>query len=169
MGTKKTKKVLTMMKKNVILPALAVLALVSCAKVENTVPDPQLQGPKVSLDFGVYVPQTKAGEAGAMDNAKLRATGFGVMAYVQSGDYDKTSSLPSFMYNQKVTFSNPNWTYSPVKYWPNQLDNNGNDGNRQAAQKVSFFAYAPYVETAGGTDGIIAMYDGVAPGDPTLT
>lgn len=156
-----------MLKKNIILTAFAALALASCAKVESVMS--QAQEEKVSLNFGVYVSQTKAGEAGALDNAKLRSTGFGVMAYVQSGDYDKTSSLPNFMYNQKVTFDDPNWTYSPVKYWPNQLDNNGINGNGQAAQKVSFFAYAPYVETAGGAEGITAMYDGVTPGDPTLT
>lgn len=169
MGTKKNKNkiVQTMMKKNVILPALAVLALVSCAKVENTVPSPQAQ--PVAMNFGVYMPQTKAGTAGVMDNTLLQTTGFGVMAYVQAGPYDSATSLPTFMYNQHVTHGTSGWTYSPVKYWPNQLNNDGIDGNGQAAQMVSFFAYAPYVETAGGTEGIVGMYAGTAPGDPTLT
>ena len=38
------------------------------------------------------------------------------------------------MNNQKVEYSsNGTWTYSPLKYWPNNTDD-----------KVSFFAYAPY-------------------------
>ena len=169
MGTKKNKNkiVQTMMKKNVILPALAVLALVSCAKVENTVPSPQAQ--PVAMNFGVYMPQTKAGTAGVMDNTLLQTTGFGVMAYVQAGPYDSATSLPTFMYNQHVTYGTSGWIYSPVKYWPNQLDGNGIDGNGQAAQTVSFFAYAPYVETADGSEGIVSMYAGTTPGDPTLT
>lgn len=152
------------MKRNVILTALAALALASCAKVENAVPVPQAK--PVSMDFGVYVPQTKAGAAGAMDDAKLRSTGFGVMAYVEAGGYTGSASA-NFMYNQQVTYSGSGWTYSPVKYWPNQLDDTGIGGDGQPARTVSFFAYAPYVETAGGTEGITALYDGT--GDPTLT
>ncbi|MCR4572064.1 MAG: fimbrillin family protein [Bacteroidales bacterium] len=151
------------MKRNLILSALAVLALVACTKVENHVPVSELEAatPAVPMDFGIYMPQTKAGAAGTMDNAKLQSTGFGVFAYVQPGNYD-SSLKPNFMFNEKVSYSDPNWTYAPVKYWPNQLG--GSD-----AQKVSFFAYAPYVETADGTEGIVALYDGSSPGDPTVT
>lgn len=151
------------MKRNLILTALAVLALVACTKVENLVPVSDLEAatPAVPMNFGIYMPQTKAGAAGAMNDAKLQSTGFGVFAYVQPGNYD-SSLKPNFMFNEKVSYSDPNWTYAPVKYWPNQLG--GSD-----AQKVSFFAYAPYVETAGGTEGIVAMYDGSTPGDPTVT
>ncbi|MBR4227900.1 MAG: fimbrillin family protein [Bacteroidales bacterium] len=151
------------MKRNLILSALAVLALVACTKVENHVPVSELEAatPAVPMDFGIYMPQTKAGSGGAMDNTKIQETGFGVFAYVKAGDYDR-SIKPNFMFNQLVSYSSSNWSYSPVKYWPNQLT--GSD-----AQKVSFFAYAPYVETAGGTEGIVAMYDGSIAGDPTVT
>jgi len=37
------------------------------------------------------------------------------------------------MYNQQVKYASSKWSYTPVKYWPN------NPGD-----KVSFFAYAPY-------------------------
>lgn len=148
---------------NIILAALAVLALASCAKVENSVPEEQAwtQKLEVPLGFGIYLPQTKAGASGSMTNEKLQGTGFGVFAYVKAGDYDG-STTPNFMYNQEVTYSASEWTYSPVKYWPNQLSNAG-------AQKVSFFAYAPFVESAGGSEGITAMSDVNTPGDPTLT
>ena len=156
--------------KHVILTALAVLALASCAKVESTVlvPQPTPESRDVALNFGIYVPQTKAGAAGAIDNTTLKTTGFGVLAYVKSGVYDG-SGTPNFMYNQEVTCSGGYWTYSPVKYWPNQLDDNGINGVPQAAQQVSFFAYAPYVETPGGTAGIVALSDAEATGDPTIT
>lgn len=63
-----------------------------------------------------------------VDNGKLASSGFGVFAY-----YAKQT--PDFMNNTKVysTDGSTKWTYSPVKYWPN----NEND-------KLSFFAYAPY-------------------------
>lgn len=152
-----------MRKRNLILTALAVLALVACTKVENLVPVSEMEAatPAVPMNFGIYLPQTKAGTPGTMDNTTLQTAGFGVFAYVQAGDYDG-SLKPNFMFNEKVTYSDPDWTYSPVKYWPNQLTGSN-------PQKLSFFAYAPYVETAGGTEGIIAMTDGSAAGDPTVT
>ena len=63
-----------------------------------------------------------------VNKAELANKGFGVFAY-----YAKET--PDFMNNTKVYSTNggTKWTYSPVKYWPN----NKND-------KLSFFAYAPY-------------------------
>ncbi len=64
-------------------------------------------------------------------------THFGVFAY-----YTKTSNwnsvknstaVPNFMYNQDVAFDGTSYTYSPLKYWPN----NTND-------KITFWAYSPY-------------------------
>ena len=43
----------------------------------------------------------------------------------------------NFMYNQKVTFDGANYTYSPVKYWPN-------------AEKVSFIGYYPFPTETNG-------------------
>lgn len=157
-----------------VLVAAATLALVSCAKVETGTATPGVvANDKVALDFGVYVPKvTKAGEAGEMNNAKLQSTGFGVIAYEKEGAYDG-STKPTFMYNQLVEYASSVWTYSPVKYWPNQLNDDGTtDGQgawSQKAHTVSFFAYAPYVAAASGTEGIVAMSAASATGDPTLT
>lgn len=162
------------MKKTMVLVAAATLALVSCAKVETGTATPGVvANDKVALDFGVYVPKvTKAGEAGEMNNAKLQSTGFGVIAYEKEGAYDG-STKPTFMYNQLVEYASSVWTYSPVKYWPNQLNDDGTtDGQgawSQKAHTVSFFAYAPYVAAASGTEGIVAMSAASATGDPTLT
>lgn len=60
------------------------------------------------------------------------------------------------MWNQKVTYSNSAWSYTPVKYWPTKV-----------GDKVSFFAYAPYVED--GKDKVIELSDNSAIGAPTAT
>lgn len=52
----------------------------------------------------------------------------GVFAYYQS------SSVPDFMNNEQLSTSNgTDWTYSPVKYWPNNTD-----------ATLGFYAYTPY-------------------------
>ena len=43
----------------------------------------------------------------------------------------------NFMYNQAVTYAAGHWTYSPVKYWPNNPENT-----------ITFWAYSP--STYGG-------------------
>lgn len=57
----------------------------------------------------------------------LQTNGFGVFS-----KYSGKASFPDFD-NQKVTYSNSKWTYSPLKFWPT-------DG------KINFYAYAPYKE-----------------------
>ena len=81
----------------------------------------------------------------------LQSAGFGVFAYY-TGDQNWStagaSTIPSFMYNQQVTWDSGQgqWTYSPVKYWPN--NNNPADGSgatgSESKNYLSFFAYAPY-------------------------
>lgn len=95
---------------------------------------------------------------GAIDSDRLKTTAFGVFAQHTSETawtgYDKSTPF-NFMWNQQVTWDDENssWTYSPVKYWPN--DNKPADDQTPASQGslehsyLSFFAYAPYVE---GTD-----------------
>lgn len=53
--------------------------------------------------------------------------GFGVFGKYDAGD-GKTSD---FFINQKVTYSNSKWTYTPLKYWP-------------TTGKINFLAYAPH-------------------------
>ena len=161
------------MKKFFLLPALAAVVLAGCAKISSV--ETLREESPTALDFGVYVPQTKAGSAGEMNDAKLKATGFGVIAFEQAGGYDK-SIKPNFMYNQEVTYntSAAKWEYHPIKYWPNQLTDNGaTDGSGALsadAHMVSFFAYAPYCEPgASETEGITAISPASTAGDPTIT
>jgi len=116
------------------------------------------------------------------------ANGFGVFAYYTGKEtyskaqygYDtsvKYQLKPNFMYNQRVYWDEAaptgyitNWTYSPIKYWPNEVQNgdvddqDGNTSNDPAqgsdsyGGNVSFFAYAPYV---------FVNTTGANPGEPT--
>ena len=146
------------------------------------------------------------------------ANGFGVFAYYTgTKTYNETNYYynsaavanenkiaPNFMYNQRVYWDESattdyitHWTYSPIKYWPNELQASGSvddqEGNRaddpatttnSNGGYVSFFAYAPFVDVTasdgipnnsgmnyngGTTDGITAITSNGFKGDPKIT
>lgn len=85
------------------------------------------------------------------------------------------------MFNEHVTFDGAKWVYSPIKYWPNDFTTTYEDGQTPPATgnegkgKLSFFAYAPYMDTFGST-GIIKMNNTATysdannqAGNPTIT
>ena len=119
-----------MLHRPVIPTLLLALALVGCVRVQD------LDGPEAGREavaFDVYTrgaETTKAGVAGDLDAFSFKGPGFGVYGYV-------SASEPDFMKNQHIGWNGSAWTYSPLKYWPNDND-----------VKVSFFAYAPYVASA---------------------
>ena len=106
-------------------------------------------------------------------NDKLRTLGFGVAAqYTEAtawADYTKTTPF-NFMWNQQVGWdaSLSAWTYTPVKYWPNDnqpADHDGATGSQEHSY-LSFFAYAPFAPATelpatghddATADGIIEM------------
>lgn len=157
------------MKKFFVFAAIAATVLASCAKTE-VVHKSTTQGDAVG--FGVYVPQTKAGAAGQTTTATIQRSeanggGFGVFAYYTNDADYSASAKPNFMYNQGVFYNTSKWEYTPVKYWPNEY---GDGAHSSAADKLSFFAYAPYVSSATGTYGITAFAPANnAAGDPTIT
>lgn len=84
---------------------------------------------------------------------------FGVYAfYSENGVFDANISKPDFFYNQMVSRDQEQmvWSYEPVKFWPLGEQN-----------KVSFFAYAPYVP-AGNENGITLSGESEI-GVPSLT
>ena len=126
--------------------------------------------------------------------ANAKKFGFGVFAYYTGNQtYQNFTSYPdlgqvfgkqtskqaNFMFNQQLWFNNSaategyvtKWTYSPMKYWPNEVQNGAVDdqdndaGNKPAETtdanggNLSFFAYAPYVALplTGETTGITAI------------
>lgn len=181
------------MKKFLFLTAAAVAVFASCAKtIDNT----KNTGQGDAVSFGVYSPKTvtKAvsdADFGTIDNNVLgnaSGSGFGVFAYyTDNNDYTSGSYYANFMYNQQVlgngngTAAATAWSYSPIKYWPNEHGTNAHSDN---TDKLTFLAYAPYVENAtinnganstvsdgsGAADeGIIAMTGNAVQADATLT
>lgn len=127
------------MKHTLTIASLAALALASCTSDDVT------QAPVsdlVPVSFEPYMARTRANDALSTDQLKTR--GFGVFAYQQGSlnfsQYFTTSSEPNFMNNELVTCPASSWTYAPIKYWSNNLED-----------KHSFFAYAPYYLPDGTT------------------
>lgn len=145
------------------------------------------------IRFGAQVvePVTRAAQpTGTIGFVQLAASGFGVFGYgPSSADY--TTSLEPTLFDASTTNTHVeyhatastdmstvlavpgSWSYawnagrttedvSRLKSWPKSTD---------AAQKLHFFAYAPYVgsdDLATGTAPGITSVSGMAEGDPTI-
>lgn len=147
-------------------------------------------GESGSINTNILKGFDKTGAGWSETNAKK--FGFGVFAYYTGNlTYQNFTSYPSlgqafgtqtskqanFMFNEQLWFNNDasidlvtKWTYSPMKYWPNEVQNgavddqDNNAGNNPATTtdtkggNLSFFAYAPHVEfPITGTSGITAI------------
>ena len=112
----------------------------------------------ISFDAATGGTETRAvGEIN--DNDALQAKSFGVFACRTGKEsYENATVSSDFMHNQQVTYVSSAWTYSPVKYWPNNAD-----------EQISFFAYAPH-EASPKDDGrcIIDMSKRTDLGDPWI-
>lgn len=88
--------------------------------------------PENAIQFGTYVGRDASARASATTTESLQnsGNGFGVFANYTTNN---VALNPNFMNNQQVTYVSGAWTYSPVKYWPN------ND-----TDQVTFWAYAPW-------------------------
>ena len=148
------------MKKLFVFVALAAL-LASCVQSETLDVVDQVHKKDKPIKFDIYTPRnvaTKAGVAGVFTNDSLKSTatlhgkaGFGVFAfYTDNGKYDQYCK-PNYMYNQQVYYDGTNYKYEPVKYWPNEY---GNTAASDDMDRVSFFAYAPYVKVTPSTGAI---------------
>ena len=150
--------------KKVFLFAVAVMMMAACSNEELVTNDVQKTSGEVPVNFDVYVPRTVSTRAGlpggydatekygvttnTLQTGRHKDAGFGVFGYyTDNGDYDANTSIPNFMYNEQVTYSAggtlATWTYEPVKYWPNEF---GDAAQSDDLDKVSFFAYAPWVD-----------------------
>jgi hypothetical protein len=156
------------MKANKILMAfvaIAATATVSCTQDEELFSSNVKNPEGDAVEFGTYLSTAPESRASVMDLPALKEKGFGVFGYYTgTEDYNVTTPnhTPNFMYNQEVTWKGDDadggvWQYAPVKYWPNN-----------PLEKVSFFAYAPYIETPGAT-GITAFTSNTTVGDPKLS
>lgn len=124
------------MKKILYIATAATLALASCSsdEIANEVVENNGLTP---VEFAN--PYLGATRATVINLAGLKDKGFGVYAYEQGSTgwdtYRSSNVYPNFFYNQQVSVKSgeTNWTYSPVKYFSNNI-----------GAKHSFFVYAPY-------------------------
>lgn len=130
------------------------MLLAACSGDDDTAPITPQGGVPIEFSTAVEDAQTRGAEFTKHNLAEI-----GVFASFTNGEFDANSSLPNFMYNQQVTKqANGTWDYSPKQYWPN----NNTD-------KLSFFAYAPYVDEAAASGSNPTFSQKTASGYPTLT
>lgn len=149
------------MKQNYFIGLIACAALTMTGCSNDEINAPQQSQEKNAIEFSTYLGRNAQGSRGTeTNNASIKSVkngGFGVLAYyTKQDDFNITNHTPNFMWNQKVTYSNSAWSYTPVKYWPTKVKD-----------KVSFFAYAPYVEN-GNNNGIVLSGNSET-GAPTAT
>ena len=145
------------------MPLALLLLTTSCSETgEQTVPDKPGAAVRGStpVGFSAYTQRgvTRAGYAGVLAQSQLEESeanggGFGVFAYYTDlKRYDQTY-IPNFMYNVGVFKSGSAWAYSPVMYWPNE---SGSSAQSDDEDKVSFFAYAPFVRHSSAASGSVS-------------
>lgn len=122
------------MRKYLFMAATAALALSSCSSDEDLVQAPALDGDAITFDSYMGA-NTRATDI--LVTSSLQSKGFGVFAYDQGTtdilSFVKSNIKPNFMLNEKVWHNGSSWIYTPVKYWPNNVNN-----------MLSFYAYAPF-------------------------
>lgn len=180
-----------------VLVAGAVTMLAACTSESENGPSANISyesiaaAQQVPVTFGTYMGETattRYGATGAIDGtsstlaAQVLANkgGFGVFGYyADNGNYNNTTSLPNFMYNQHVTGTDENppvWSYTPIKYWPNEYDAGVTS---EGTDRLTFFAYAPYTTVTlstgaatgpgNATSGIMALTGNNTGGDPKVS
>ena len=174
----------------VLIFAAAGAMLAACAK-DDGITTASFESIKASVPvpvtFGTYMgetAETRAGYVGVMNDTQLKETlankgGFGVFGYYTNGGDYNSSSWPNFMWNQGVFFNTTKWEYSPIKYWPNETTTDSNGATSTHTDKLTFFAYAPYVSptstttsgefTTDETYGITKLSGNTITGDPKVS
>ena len=175
------------MKQKFFIGSLALLALMaSCSSSNDDLNGGATQENNIPVTFSSYLGKTATSRAGAAgtittdganSTTSLQTEGFGLFAtYTDNAEYTAATG-PNFMYNTKV--STKDWTYSPLRYWPNETSTTNADGKgatSEGVDRLSFFAYAPYVEATATTGavtentvGITALTANNATTDPKVT
>lgn len=179
------------MKKSLFFVAAAsALMLTACSSesdVLQSATQPQTTVQQQAVGFDVYTPAAtnvrRAGyNEGSMNTTRLQMpnVGFGLYGFYTdqtdgtaqtyahtTGSGTTNDYIPNFMWNEHVSWNdiNKGWYYSPLKYWPNETQQDSQtgpaimDGTNSLLDKLTFFAYAPYVDPSSslGSEGITAI------------
>lgn len=194
-------------KQNILVTATLMSLLVFSASCTMDQVSEKVEQPG-AIDFNVYALRTpsatRAGATGDVSTVNLQTpshaighAGIGVFGYYTGRDlYNHLVHKPNFMHNVQVTYvpqqstsgvvtSPARWEYSPVMYWPNEYEGDYAAHLAPQGDRLSFFAYAPYVEvdrttgfiddtntdinqTSGTKSGIIGMTDHYETGNPLI-
>ena len=194
------------------MAAASALMLTACTSEDDLLQTgQQKQVTSQVVGFDVYTSSasnvTRAGLTGTMTTNRLQRSeqdggGFGVYAFLTE-DTDGSSTAtaytstagqaPNFMFNEKVLWNSTNlgWYYNPLKYWPNETNNDSQADpasmqsdsktsgvdpvdNDRHLDRLTFFAYAPYVSAGAAPTGIteisnnVGKLGGTGVKDPTI-
>ena len=110
--------------------------------------------------FSTYSARTTKADGSYIEsgNTLPSGTSFGVFAYYQEGVIDSgtpaawsDSRTPDFMFAQQVDFDGSAYSYSPLRYWPSNVENT-----------ISFWAYYPYGAYSTDNSGALKFYSDAA-------
>ena len=147
-----------------------VYVLAGCAKMsEGTRATDGEQMPVTFSTYGLRPTGTKADAsyvAPGSDFAVGSVVGVYGFYHDNSTFATDTDNIPDFMYNTALTKQDDGtWSYSPIKYWPNEYGAGANSDN---VDKLSFWGYYP--RGAAGLNlyksGTTTAYDNNTPGIP---
>lgn len=156
------------MKKILFFAAVTALAFTACTNDDNFEQNAQkAEVEQRGVGFDVYVPQatTRSGRANVMTTGIMQETGFGIYGYQTDNAGYSEGIIPNYMWNQQVNWNQEatGWYYAPLKYWPNETKNDSQEPGTSpnpaqmsyiggsSIDKLSFFAYAPWVKADEGT------------------
>ncbi len=162
----------TMSRNRTYLAPLALLLLLvpSCLKDEHK--DSEDRVPVVFSTYGQRRIATRAGASYVAPGSNFAA---GAQISVYGFYHDNctfatdANNIPDFMYDQLVEKQDDgSWTYSPVKYWPNEY---GAGATSDGIDRLSFWGYYPYGATGLNLyrAGTTTAYDNVSTGLPKIT
>jgi hypothetical protein len=115
---------------------------------------------EMPVEFGIYETGTRASELNTSDLESIGVFGYytGVERWGWASANIPAALTPDYFFNKKIYRKSGAWTYDPpIKYWP--VD---------TARKVSFFAYAPYLQN---NSSVVSLYPAArtGAGAPTIT
>lgn len=121
------------MRKNLYLGLIACAALTMTGCSNDEISYDSSKQEAQAIQFDTYLGKNVQGRASELSTDNLK--NFGVFAsYTAGKDWENGEKKMNFMFNQKVENISSNWVYTPLKYWPEKKE-----------EKISFFAYAPYL------------------------